>query len=344
MISCLLAAAFTFTAVATGVEKGAPIEFIFAGKDTDHDYESMFLLDRPIDEFCREIEKAGIPRGKPADAALCRLWPVGCKVSIEPSIDKFVNLRLLDGAQPPVPIYTGGTRLANGRPAAQTKSPFALFATYSLAQAPIVFNGIYNQGDVYGNFTVKETLKKGARYSFKISWEKATNPKSLNLTAKPGQALDLLKSIKDASENGEVDVQVKFDGALTVGEATAVANALAEIDSVKIKINGCADGNLFYRAFMPLVKWTDRKERLTQPFELTIGEADKLLFIEEDWKVDGIDPKLTPKEISFDDAANHPKVDTCFIYAQKSDTIDRILQSINRLKGTKIRNWYIFAL
>lgn len=52
MIAAVLAATLTFTATATGVEKGAPVEFVFAGKGTDRDYETMFILDDPIDVFC----------------------------------------------------------------------------------------------------------------------------------------------------------------------------------------------------------------------------------------------------------------------------------------------------
>ena len=49
MLCSLIAAALTFTATATGVEKGTAVEFFFAGKNTDRDYETMFLLDESID-------------------------------------------------------------------------------------------------------------------------------------------------------------------------------------------------------------------------------------------------------------------------------------------------------
>ena len=55
MLSAILAASLTFTATATGVEKGTPVEFVFAGRNTDRDYESMFLLDSTVDDFCRNL-------------------------------------------------------------------------------------------------------------------------------------------------------------------------------------------------------------------------------------------------------------------------------------------------
>ena len=56
MIAALIAAACTctFSATATGLEKGAPVEFLFAAQDSDNAYETMFLVDDSIDEFCRK--------------------------------------------------------------------------------------------------------------------------------------------------------------------------------------------------------------------------------------------------------------------------------------------------
>ena len=47
--AAILAASMTFTATATGVEKGTPVEFVFAGGNTDRDYETMFLIDGSVD-------------------------------------------------------------------------------------------------------------------------------------------------------------------------------------------------------------------------------------------------------------------------------------------------------
>ena len=341
MIIGLLAASLTFTATATGAEKGTPVEFVFAGRNTDRDYETMFLLEESVDDLCARMEKKGLPRGKPVDAAACRLWPVGCDLRFDPPISAFVSGKMPDGLPESSPIYTGGTRIRGDGCEANTNMPASVFSIYSLAQSPVVYNGIYDQGAVYGSFTAAKTLKKGERTTFTVSWDERTMPRSLHVTIRPGNAREVFGRLRTESEKGDVDVLVGFDENLTVAEATAAANALSTIDSPHVKINGCT--NVFYRSFLPLVKWLDRKERLTQPFELTLGAPDKLLFIEEDWSVEGDDPKLTPREIQFADVARHPRTDTCFIFADKETRISRIVSAMKALKGGMIKNWYVFA-
>lgn len=341
ILSALLAASFTFTATATGVEKGAAVEFVFAGPNTDRDYETMFVIDGSVDEFCAKFEKAGIPRGRPVDASRCRLWPVGCALSFDPPIEKFVSGKMPEGLPPAVPIYTGGERLSSGLCDASTNMPASVFSVYSLSQSPIVYNGIYEQGVVYNAFQAKDALKKGERFSFTVSWDERTFPKTLSFTVGKTNALDVVKRLRAEAEKGELDVTVAFGENLSVEDAQAVANALSMLDSPRIKINGVS--NVFYRTFMPLVKWLDRKERLVQPFELTLGDPDKLVFIEEDWTVDGPDPKLTLREIPFADAAKHPKTDTCFIFCDKQTTVSRVLASMAKLKASRVKNWYVFT-
>lgn len=342
MIAALLAASISFTATATGVERGMTVEFAFAGPDSDRAYESMFILDESIEDFCGMLEKAGLKRGSPMDAKGCRLWPVGTPIWIEPALTNFIAGTMPEGLPPGRPIYTGGTRLADGRCEAASNMPSSVYALYSLAQSPIVFDGIYEQGVVYNSFTARTTLKKGERHTFTVNWEEGASPaKPLHFTVRPGNSSEILKALRAESENGPVEALVGFADDLTVKEATAMANALAAVDSVRIKINGCS--NIFYRAFLPLVKWRDRKERLVQPFELTLGNPDKLVFIKEDWTVEGDDPRLEPTEIPFDSASSYKKTTTCFIYADEDTPISRITEAMSRLKGSAVNNWYVFS-
>lgn len=341
MIATILAATLTFTATATGVEKGTPVEFAFARRNTDRDYETMFLIDDSIEDFCQKLEQAGFPRGRPTDTAACDLWPVGCPIDFDPPLTNFISVTLPQGVAAADPIYTGGTRLENGRCEAESEMPASVFSLYSLAQSPIVFDGIYEQGVVYGSFTARKTLKKGERLSFTIKTESATLPKPLHLTVRPGNSAEILNRLKSESEKGVVEALIGFSDDLTVAEASAMANALSVVDSVRMKINGSS--NVFYRAFLPLVKWRDRKERLVQPFELTLGDPDHLVYIDEDWSVDGPDPKLTPQEISFADAAKHPKTDTCFLFASATTTIERIRAAMSKFEDGQVKNWYVFT-
>ena len=342
LISSLLAAVMTFTATATGVEKGTAIEFVFAGKNSDRDYESMFLLDESIDSFCKRLEAAGVTRGLPVEQISCRLWPVGAVLTFEPSLDQFIAGKLAGSNQSAVPIYTGGTRASDGSCIATDEMPASVFSIYTLAQSPIVFNGLFEQGAVYGSLTAAVKLEKGRRYSFSVSCDPKTFPKKLCLTVSRDNATEIIKALRDASATGEVDACIGFDGEMTVSEATSVAQALSTIDSTRVKINGSS--NIFYRAFQPLVKWLDRNERLQQPFELTIDDdLDKLVFIDEDWSVEGNDPKLTPRQIDFSDVSKHPKTDTCFIFAKPTEKVSRILLAMKPILGTQVRNWYVFS-
>ncbi len=341
--SILLAASLSFTATATGVEKGTPIEFLFAGKDTDRDYETMFLLDESVGDLCARLEKAGLPTGRATAIRDCILWPVGCRVDFTPKMSEFIETTWPDGIKPADFVYTGGTRNEKGAVVANDDMPLAFCALYSLAQAPIVYNGIYPQGDVYGAHTAKVTLKKGERRTFVLTWDEASRPASLDVTFAPELGTRELLKIKAAAEKGEVSVLANFDPALTVAEARQIAQALTLVDSVRVKVNGRAEGRLFYRAFLPSVNWRDRQQRLTQPFELTVGDkADTLVFIEEDWTVEGNDPKLTPREIPFDEARQHPRTDTCFIYATDETRLERLYAAMQKLKDAKIVNWYVF--
>ena len=240
-----------------------------------------------------------------------------------------------------VSVYTGGTRLKDGSCEANTNMPASVFSTYSLAQSPIVPNDIADQGAVYGSFAANKVLKKGERVSFTVSWDAQSKPRSLHLTVAPGNAVEVFKRLRTEAEKGEVDALVGFSDDLTVAEATAAANALATIDSARVKINGCT--NIFYRSFLPLVKWLDRQERLVQPFELTLGDPDQLVFIEEDWSGEGEDPKLTPKTIPFAEAVKYPRTDTCFIFTTAETRLSRIRDAMSKLGEAKVRNWYVFT-
>ncbi len=342
MTSFLLAASLSFTALATGVEKGTPIEFAFAGADSDRDYETLFLLEEPVDDFCRRLEKAGLPRGKPEDATSCVFWPVGCTLTLFPGLDTFLETRYPDGIDAAPIVYTGGKRLSSGLCDAGTNMPMAVFSLYSLSQSPIVFGSHYSQSTVYNCHVAKSTLKKGARYTFTLSWDEKTMPRHVSLTLEPGKGATLLKTLQEASKTSELDVQVDFAPEVTVAEATAFAKALALVDSRRVKVNGHAPGRLFFKAFLPEEKWRTRENRLVQPFELTVGDTNRLVFVESDWTVEGPDPKLTPKEIPFSEANAHPETDTCFLFAAPSTTLSSLYEAMRDLKFSNVRTWYVF--
>lgn len=344
MIAAILAASLSFTATATGVGKGTPVEFAFAGKGSDRDYETMFLLEEPVATLCRRLERAGIPCGKATDLEHCVLWPVGCELSFFPPLTNFIASTLPESLAESPPVYTGGSRNEKGTPVANDEMPLAFFSYYTLSQSPIVFSELYNQGDVYGAHIAAVEMKKGQKVVFTVSWNEKTLPRHMDVDVSTTNAASVLSTLLSEAKTSELDVTVTLDPSMTVSDAVTAATALSKLDSRRIKLNGFKDGNLFYKAFLPDESWTNRIARLVQPFELTIdGDNDRLVFITEDWNVEGLDPKLTMHEIPFSEASQHPKTDTCFIYARSDTHLSRILSAKQRLKGARIRNWYVFA-
>lgn len=343
MLSLLFAASFSFTASATGVEKGTPVEFMFAGADTDRGYETMFLLDAPISDFARDLENAGLRRGFPQDNLKCDLWPVGCTVELDPPITNFVSITAPDGIVFNSMIYTGGVRSEKGAPIAANDMPGSVMSFYSLPQSLFVMNGLYPQGDVYNSFQAAKELKKGEKVRFTLHWNNDSMPDEHVLVLSKTNAVETFKFIHNASAKRPIVLKIGFDESLTIAEASDLAAVLDRIDSLNVKINGIVGDGFFYRAFNPPVKWRERQNRLAQPFELMLSNSTaRLVFIEEDWTVEGDDPKLTPREIALSDAAKYPKTDTCFIFANRNITLRRILEVRRKISAKQICNWYIF--
>ena len=334
----------SFTATATGIKKGTPVEFMFALSGTDHDYESMFLLEDSAADFTEAFGKAGIPPGGAINAAKGRLHAFGPFLAMKPALSRYITQNSEDKAFPEI-IYCSGLGDRQGKPVCQNQSPNSIFSFYSLAQSPVLFDGQFNQGDVYGRFLAKETLKKGEKHIFTFSWDGKSLIRELKVEFNAADPLAGLNKIKSASQAGPVSVEASFSPGMSFSEAVKVANALSVVDSHRIKINGCKPGNLFYRAFLPLEAWRDRSERLQQPLELYLSSTGKhkLIVIDEDWSVSGNNPKLTEREIEFAKVSSYPKTDTCFIYLPDSNVKLGVIFDAMRQLGGDIRNWYIYV-
>lgn len=342
----------TFTATAVGMPTSAQIEFLFAGKDSDHDYETLFLTDADVGEIAKAFEKAGIPTGRPIDAAAARLWPVGDELEMTPSFDTLIKETF---GEPLVPIsYTGGKRDANGFPDAATNMPLAVFALYSMPQSLIQFDDALDQSATYGRFRPAEEFKKGERRSFTFKW----NGKSLNKAAspvfEPGKLPEAFAALKKLSDEGsELDVTPAFSGEMLLSEAVTAANALSVLDSRKVKMNGYKDGELFFQAYLPKESWRDRTQRLCQPPEVHMKADGSCVVTEilEDWSGEGtLDPKLTIIEHPFksdtEAAAKigelSEKTQTVLVYASPDAKLSRIY-ALRKAIGKFILNWYVYT-
>ena len=294
MIAALLASivvssnCVSFTAVSTDCGLDAQIEFLFAGPDSDHDYESMFLTEDSVKDIAAAFEKAGMPLGKPALAKVCKFWPIGTKVKMEPDLWSLVR-DMRDERKQPI-VWTGGTREPDGAPVAATNMPLAVFALYNLPQSLMQFDDALDQSATYGRFQPAVKIPKGEKRTFKFTWSGETN-------------------------GGKHEMTPDFP-----------------------------PEQFFYRAFLPRESWRDRKERLSQPFEVRFVDGKpSLTVIKEDWSdPNATDPKLIETHPSFESVAKDEMTDTCFIYAPKSMKLADVY-AVCKLFPKTVVNWYVFG-
>ncbi len=343
--------AVTFTAVSTDCGMDAPLEFLFVGPKSDRDYEAMFVTDAGVAEIAAAFEKAGIPLGRPADVRVSRFWPVGNALEMKPSFKELV--RETRGEKTPAIVYTGGTRDAKGTPEAATNMPSAVFALYGCAQSLVCLNDVLEQSVAYGRFQPAVKIPKGERRTFTFTWKGTADWESFELKLEPGKFSDALLALKEKSAARELDVATDFAPEMTIKEAAACAQALALVDSARVKLNGFKKGQFFYRAFLPMEKWRDRKERLAQPPEARFKSDGSLVVTEiaEDWSdPDSLDPKLTATDHPCADIAAAAKLvsrlaartSTVLVFAPADTKLARLYALRDAVKG-EILNWYIFT-
>jgi len=327
-----------FTARATEVGAGTTIEFAFVGPESDRAYEAMFVTDASIAEIAKAFDAAGIPKGKAISHRDCRFWPAGKTVKIEPALSSYIIDA--NGTNAPPLVYAGGLRDATDMPIANTNAPNALFALYSLDQSLLLLDDALDQSAVYGRFKCTGRAISGQRYSFKVSWDGITGTEFRQLCLEPGRIREAIASLR----NGKCDLDVMpvFSPELTCAEAKAAALGLSSVDSRALRINGHAEGQFFYQGFLPDEKWRDRTKRLTQPFEIQLSTTNMVCtMIDEDWSVEGDDPKLIPHEEPLDSVGKKFKGDTVLFYVSPSERLGRVFAIMKKLPKS-IRNLYVF--
>jgi len=328
----------TFTACATGVREGTILEFAFVGPDSDRAYEAMFVTDARVPELVRAFEQAGIPCGKPVSNGACRFWPVGKLLTVEPPIWNFISNKD-DQASLPI-CYTGGSRDCGNFPIADTNMPSAVLSLYSIDQSLMLLDDALDQSQAYGCYLSRRDVAQGERHTFKFTWDGVSGTKSQRLELAPGKIRTELESLRKSTT--DLDVEPYFSPELTVVEAKAAATALSVIDSRAVRINGRAPGQFFYKGFLPDEQWRTRSKRLTQPLEVHISSTNVICtVIDEDWSVEGDDPKLTPHDEPIGSTAKVFKGDTCIFYASAGEKLGRIFTLMKQLPST-IRNWYVY--
>ncbi|MDD4101059.1 MAG: hypothetical protein PHU80_00310 [Kiritimatiellae bacterium] len=239
------------------------------------------------------------------------------------------------------------------------------------------------QGEVYGRLALAETLPYGALLEVVIKpltpadGQPLVLPLSIDVVLqeggdftvtcsgdgkvlKKGDLPDSLLWLKAQQGAGrEPFVTLSIDEATPLKKAVEVASVFVMLDGVGLKLDGKPEGGLYARAFTPMEKWREREGRVPQPYELHVrrgeggGLEKKLVFVEEDWTVPGLDPALTPREHPFSEWAELPelvaktggpecKVRMLFVYAPADEPLSAFMPGV-RLMAERLPLVYVFS-
>ena len=234
-------------------------------------------------------------------------------------------------------VFTGA-RWEGGGCSADTNMPSSIISLYNAPDTVFDVPFRVSQGEVYGRLSLAEALPYGAPLEIvqrplmpadgrprvlPLTVSATWNGERVTLTCthadgsktKEGDMAEVLTWLHAQSEAGrEPYLTIHFDDAMPLRRAVGVAHVFDIVDGKGIKLDGKADDGLYPRAFLPQEKWREHKDRHPQPFELHVTQAEggtlskRLLFIEEDWTVEGLVPKLTPRDYPFTEWEEFPKL------------------------------------
>ena len=357
-----------FLVEATGCAASSTVEFAAIGPLSDRAYESLFVTVASPAALAAAFDRAGVPRGRPADVSRARLWPEGEKVALSvrswgsdtlaPTNLAAVlkDLRPEEGPALGIPAaWTAGARDASGAPVASTNIPCAVFALYNHAPSLLQLDGLFDQSSTYGRFQAARTFRPGELFELTATWDGRTRVKDVVARISATNAVETMKALQTTAKDHEVHAALAFDGTVSVAQAAQVAGAFALLDGPSLRMNGAADGQFFFRAFLPETSWRQREGRIFQPFEVHVAAdgAKTFVFCEEDWSGEGVDPVLKPKSTPFSDWAELPglisktgeqgeKVNVMFLFAPKSCPVSTLTPVLAATAG-RIGTFYVFG-
>jgi len=357
----------TFLAEATGISPADSLEFFAIGPLSDRAYESFAVSVASPAAIAAAADAAGFPRGLGVDATCSRLWPQGEGVQVtvrtpggaaKPLAETLVDAQAADAGPvlgTPV-LWTGGARAADGTPVAATNIPCAVFALYNHGASLLQLDGLFDQSSTYGRFKAALAMKPGDLLEISLTWDGVAKvaPRTVTVSA-TGDLARQLAELRTVAQTRSVYARLAFTPDVTLARAAKAATAFRLLDGKGVKMNGAAEGQFFYSAFLPEENWRTRKDRLFQPFEIHVSAegARTFVFVEEDWSGPGDDPVLKPHETPFKDWNELPglvartgeqggKVNVLFLYAPAATPVATLAPVITAL-GSRITTYYVFA-
>jgi len=300
---------------------------------------------------------------------------------------------LIRDAEPSTPllgagglVFTGGCWADAGAVRAcltDTNMPSAVISLYNAPATIFDVPFQVGQSEVYGRLTLEKALPFGALMEVVLRplFPADGKPRVMPLTATAslagsnlvvtctgadgavlkraalGETLTWMRALSD--QGRELFVTVGLDDALSLRQAADVTRVFVMLDGKGIKLDGKTERGVFPRAFQPQEKWRERQGRTPQPFELHVTRdaagtiQKKLVFIDEDWNVPGLDPKLTPKEYPFEKWDEFPelirksggpecKVTLLFVFAPKELPLSTFMPGV-RAAADQLPLVYVFG-
>jgi len=329
-------------AEAVGHRAGITAEFLLAGPLSDRAYESAAITVAMPGDIVRAVESLGVRRGGGVGSRPFRFWPCGERMTatvrrldVKNSLEKPLQTLVRDQDESAPLLGEGGLVFTGGRWAengclTDTNMPSSVISLYNEPSSIFDVPFQVGQSEVYGRLSLAEKVPFGALLEIVLRplmpADGAARVLSLTVAAamdgdqvmvtctdaggtvlKRANLAETLNWLRGQTQAGrEPFVTLGMDDAMPLRRAIDVARVFAMLDGKGVKLDGKTEQGLFPRAYLPMEKWRERKDRNPQPFELHLmREAGgtlkkKLVFIEEDWTVPGLDPKLTPRDCPFE--------------------------------------------
>ncbi|HOE60734.1 MAG TPA: hypothetical protein PK576_03745 [Kiritimatiellia bacterium] len=278
-------------------------------------------------------------------------------------------------------VFTGG-RWVGPSCLTDTNMPCSVISLYNAGETVFDVPFRVGQSEVYGRLKLARSYPCGALIEVvlrPLAADGRPQVLSLRVTAEPGEggvslvtrgadgtvlhrsalAEGLVWLRKQADTGRELFVTLEMDETLTLQQATEVARIFDMLDGKGLKLDGKGEDGVYAKAFLPLERWREREGRTPQPFELHVkrnaegGWTRSLVFIEEDWQVEGLDPRLTPRTYPFEEWEALPgltaraggaenKVRVLFVFAPREASLRTFMPGVRALSG-RLPIVYVFG-